>query len=214
MLLSFGSTQMKEFNFSGYSIEIKNENLNSGDEFSSYYEVFPCFSYFYGLRDAMSKATKSISINDILLNSKEFSAILRAAKHVKQLYFNDCKILTDDECELGEMEGWQIEYLEIGNYNNVYKCSRDYDDSWMKIFLSIVGCPNLLKSLSLNGIRFDYGEEMMKKLLSRSKEILGNDYDMLMPSFDCLYTKLNYIIESKIKAILYIFNKNSLFTGI
>ena len=54
----------------------------------------------------------------------------------------------------------------------------------MKIFLSIVGCTNLLKSLNI--IRFGCGEEIMKKLLSRAKEILCNDYNMLMPTFECL----------------------------
>ena len=183
-LQSFGSTQIKKIWLLGYSFKIQNENLNSEDEYSTYYEVYPCSIYFYGLRDVMSKATKSIDIRDISFSSKEFSSILRAAKHVKELDFNECLILTDGECELGEMEGWQIECLWVYYRIHVYKHSRDYEEYYMKIFLSIVGCPNFLRSLKQ--IRFKCGREMKKKLLSKAKEILGNDYDIIMPSFYCL----------------------------
>ena len=176
-LLSFGSSQIKVIRFHGYSIGIQDENFNS------YYEVFPCSGYFYGLRDVISKATIVIWIDKISFSSKEFSAIFRAAKHAKDLYFTYCKILTDDECELGEMEGWQIKLLWISGDNLVYKHSRDYEDSCMKIFLSIVGCINLLRSLRY--LKFGCGEEMKKKLLSKAKDILGNDYDLLMPRFKC-----------------------------
>ena len=185
-LLSFGSTKIKEIIFEGHSIQIDNRYSNSEEEYSYYFEVFPCSSYFYWLRDVMSKAIKCIWIYRILLSSKEFSAILRATKHVKRLYFVDCKILTDYEHELGEMEGWQIEFLEVDYTINAYKYLKDYEDMCMKIFLSIVGCPNLLRSLRLNGIRFNCRKEMKDKLLSKAKEILGNDYDTLMPSFICL----------------------------
>ena len=182
-LLSFGSSQIEEIMIKGHSIEIQNENLNSEGEHSSYLIVFHCSSYFYGLRDVISKATTSISINRILFSSKEFSAILRAAKHAKQLYFSNCNILTDADYELGQMEGSQIEILRVADYLHVSKHSRDYEGNFMKIFLSILGCPNLLRSLSY--LRFNWGGEMKKKLLSKAKEILGNDYDILMPSFYC-----------------------------
>ena len=119
-----------------------------------------------------------------MFSSKEFSAILRAAKHVEKLHFTDCKILTDGEHELGEMEGWQIEILQIHYYINAYTLSRDYEDSYLKIFLAIVGCPNLLKSLKQ--IKFNCEREIEMKLLSKAKELLGDDYDILMPSFKCL----------------------------
>ena len=176
-LVSFGSSQIKVIRFHGSSIEIQDENFNS------YYEVFPCSGYFYGLRDTLSKATIAILIHKLLLSSKEFSAILSAAKHVEDLYFSYCKILTDDEHELGQMEGWQIKLLWICYSSHVYKHSRDYEDSCMKIFLSIVSCTNLLKSLRY--LKFGCGEEIKKKLLSKAKDILGNDYDLLMPRFKC-----------------------------
>ena len=171
--------------FFGNSIKIQNENYYSysGYEYPIYYKVFPCSSYFYGLRDVMSKATNSIRIREILFSSKEFSAVLRAAKYVKELRFINCKILTDGEHELGQMEGWQIEILQIDRYFDVYTNIRNYEDSCMKIFSSIVGCTNLLKSL--REMKFVWGEKMKKKLLSKAKEMLGNDYDMLMPSFRC-----------------------------
>ena len=183
-LLSFGSTQIEEIRFYGHSSRVQNENYDSKDEYSYYYEVYPCSIYFYGLRDVISKATKSVWIERISFSSKEFSAILRAAKHVKDLCFTDCKILTDGECELGEMERWQIELLWVGDYIQVPKHWRDYEDSCMKIFLSILGCSNLLRSL--RKIRFNCGEEMERKLLSKAKEVLGDDYDILMPNFICL----------------------------
>ena len=183
-LLSFSSTHIEEIRFHGHSIWIKNENHSSKDEFFDYYEVFPCSSYFFGLRDAMSKTTKFVMISRILFSSKEFSAILRAAKHVEKLYFLNIKILTDGEWELGQMEGWQIKNLRVGYFIHVYKHPRDYEDSCMKIFLSIVGCTNLLRSL--REIELKWGWKMEKKLLSKAKKILGNDYDVLMPNFKCL----------------------------
>ena len=165
------------------SFKFENENPNSEGEYSSYLKVFPCSGYFNGLRDVLSKATKYICIEEILLSSKEFSAIVRAAKHVKELSFTDCKIHTDEEYELGQMEGWQIEFLQVYYCSHVYKHIRGYDESCLKIFLSILGCPNLLKSLRLNGIILYCREEMEKKLLSKAKEILGDDYDVLMPNF-------------------------------
>ena len=182
-LLSFGSTQIEGIIFKGPLIQIQNEKVNSEDEYYFYLKVFPCFSYFYWLRVAISKATRYIRIYRILFSSEEFSAILRAAKQVKELDFVDCKILTDDEHELGQMEGWQMEILQVADYIHAYKHLRNYNNSCMKIFLSILGCPNLLKSLKQ--IRFDCQKEMKKKLLSKSKKILGNDYEMLMPRLVC-----------------------------
>ena len=183
-LLSFGSTQIEKVTFTGHISQIKNENYDSEDEWSDFYKVYPCSSYFYGLRDVISKAIKYISIRKILLSSKEFSAILRAAKHVKRLHFTDCKILTDYEHELGEMEGWKIDILSVDYSIHVFKNSRDYEDNCMKMFLSIVGCTNLLWSLRY--LQFKCEREMGEKLLFEAKEILGNDYDMLMPWFECL----------------------------
>ena len=131
-LLSFGYTQIERFIFHGYSIRIQNENYDSEIEYSVYFKVFPCSGYFYGLRDVMSKAIEYIWIEEILFSSKEFSVILRAAKHVKQLHFTDCTILTDDEHELGQMEGWQIEYLQVYYYIHVYKHLIDCEDSYIK----------------------------------------------------------------------------------
>ena len=182
-LLSFGSTQIERIWLYGHLNKFKNENLNSEDEYSFYYDVFPCSSYFYGLRHVLSKATKYIYIYSISFSSKEFSAIFRAAKHVKQLHFDDCKILTDGECELEQMEGWQIKFLIVDDCYHVCKHIRGYEDSCMKIFLSIVGCQNLLRSL--RQIKFKCEKEMKKKLLSKAKEILGNDYNVLMPSIKC-----------------------------
>ena len=177
-LLSFGSTQIGLVIFKGNSILIHDENCNSEYENSLYFEVYPCSSYFYGLRDAISKATMYAWIDTILFSSKEFSSIFRAAKLVKQLHFVNCKILTDGECELEQMEGWQIEILSAGNYVYAYKHKRGYEDSCMKIFISILGCRNLLKSL--RKIEFRCGRDMGKKLISKVEEILDSYYHMQM----------------------------------
>ena len=177
-LLSFGSTQINTILFSGNSIIIHDKNYDSEYENSLYFEVYPCSSYFYGLREAISKATRCVWIDKILFSSKEFSTIFRTAKHVKELHFVECKILTDGEWELGEMEGWQIEMLRAGYFIHVYKHPRDYEDSCMKIFLSIVGCPNILRSL--RKIEFKCGKDMGKKLKSKVEEILDSYYHMQM----------------------------------
>ena len=177
-LLSFGSTKIKGLRFQGNSNLITNENHESKNEHCSYFKVYPCSSYICGLRDVISKATIAVWINSISLNSKEFSSIVRAAKHVKILFLTRCKIITDGECELGEMEGWQIEYLTVDCYYHSYKRSRGYEDSCMKIFLSILGYQNLLRSL--RKIEFKCERNMGERLLFKAKEILGSDYDMQM----------------------------------
>ena len=181
-LLSFNSTQINEIIFYGHSSKIENKKYYSKAKYYSYFEVYPCSDYFYGLRDVMSKATKHIWIYRILLNSEEFSAIVRAAKHVEKLHFTDCKILPVSKCELGEMEGWLIEFLWVGFNYDGYEYFRDYNNSCMKIFLSILGCPNLLRSLKQ--IKFGCREEIKKRLLSKAKEILGNDFDIIMSKFE------------------------------
>ena len=115
----------------------------------------------------------------MLFSGKEFSEILRAVKHVKELKFYNWKVITDDEHELGQMEGWKIEILWFGYYHHVHKYFGDYEKSCIMVFLSIIGCPNLLKSL--REIKFTWGEEIEKKLLSKAKEIFGIDYNMLIP---------------------------------
>ena len=177
-LLSFGSTQIEGFTFQGHPNWIQNVNYNSEDENSLYFEDFPCSNYFYGLRDAISKAAMYVWIDRILLSGKEFSAIVRAAKHAKILFLTNCKITTDAECELGQMEGWQIQFLTVECYFHAYKLSRYYEDNYMKIFLSIISCQHLLRSLKR--IQFNCGRDMREMLISKAEEILDSDYDIQM----------------------------------
>ena len=151
------------------------------DSVRSFTKVFPCSNYFIGLRDVMSKATKSSWISSLELKSQEFSFLIRAAKQVKELVFSNCKFLTCSAYDFGQMENWKIELLRIVNYHNAYSDLQEYEDSLMEIFSSIINCTNLITSLT--EIRFDCSSDVKIKLLEYAKEVLGDRYNKTMPIF-------------------------------
>ena len=185
-LRNFCNTQIRELHFQGKSIKIENEYYSPDSIDSDRYirVVYPCSNIFLELRCLISRVTLCIEIWDLELKSKEFSQLIKAAKQTKELEFWDCKILTDFEFDFKQMDGCQIEKIKIGYIYQVYDTWKKYEDCLMQIFLAIIHCPNLIKSLKY--INFSCNESMKIKLLGKAKEVLGDKYKIIMPSLEYL----------------------------
>ena len=72
------------------------------------------------------------------------------------------------------MEGCKIEALQIYKGYRVYDSQSDYEDTLMKIFVAIIRCSNLIRSL--RHLSFECNEKMENSLLEKAKGEL-NDID-------------------------------------
>ena len=150
---SFGSTKIKKFYFRGHSILVEDQESDSSSDSADLRKVFPCSNIFLELRHAVSRVTDCISICRLELKGKEFCQLVRASIHALELEFWNCKILTDTEFDLGQMEGCKIWGLKIDYASQVYDIPSDSEDSLMKIFIAIIHCSNLIRSLKRLSIR-------------------------------------------------------------
>ena len=173
---SFGSTKIKTFYFEGDSILLEDQSSSRDSDRADLYKVFPCSNIFLELRHAVSRVTKHIIIARLELKGKEFCQLVRASIHAFELDFYNCKILTDTEFDFGEMEGCKIESLRIYNGYQVYDSQNDYEDTVMKIFVAIIHCSNLIRSL--RHLSFGCDEKMKNSLLEKAKgELKDIDYE-------------------------------------
>ena len=142
---SFGSTKIDHFYFQGHSILAYDQASDSDS--ADLRTVFPCSNIFLELRHAVSRVTDYIEIRWLELKGKEFCQLVRASIHAFELDFYNCKILTDTEFDFGQMEGCKILGLKIDYSFHVYDSWSDYKDSLTKIFLAIIHCSSLIRSL-------------------------------------------------------------------
>ena len=96
-LLSFKTTEIKEFEFNGYSnIAVKDwSSINNKLSVSHFNKVYSCSNFFDGLRNAVSLTTDTIAIRNLEVSSHEFWKLIRAAKSAKKIYFSNCRIFTN-----------------------------------------------------------------------------------------------------------------------
>ena len=144
---SFGFTKIEEFYFEGHLILVDDQVSSSDSDRADLLTVFPCSSIFLELRHVVSRITDNIIIARLELTGKEFCQLVRASIQVFELQFWSCLILTDTELDLGQMEGCKIEALKIGYVDKIYDSWSDYEDCLMKIFVAIIHCSNLIRSL-------------------------------------------------------------------
>ena len=168
---SFCSTKIDQFCFQGNSILVNDQSSSSDRDRADLLTVFPCSNIFLELRHAVSRVTNKIGIWNIELKGKEFCQLVRASIHAFELEFLDCKILTDSEFDFGQMEGCKIEALKISYADKVYDSWSDYEDSLMKIFVAIIHCSNLIRSL--RKLSFRCNDNMKDLLLEKAKEELN-----------------------------------------
>ena len=150
---SFGSSNINQFYFEGHSILVEDQESDSSSDSADLRKVFPCSNIFLELRHAVSRVTDKIDIWYLELKGKEFCQLVRASIQVSELEFWNCKILADTEFDFGQMEGCKIWGLKIDYASQVYDIPSDSEDSLMKIFIAIIHCSNLIRSLKRLSIR-------------------------------------------------------------
>ena len=133
--------------------------------------LYPCSNIFLELRHAVSRVTDKIYIWNLELKGKEFCQLVRASIQAFELEFWNCKILTETEFDFGQMEGCKIQALKIDYSYKVYDSWSDYEDCLMKIFVAIIRCSNLIRSLRNLYFRCNY--KMKNLLLEKAKEELN-----------------------------------------
>ena len=173
---SIGSTNINKFYFNGHLILAKDKSNCCNKGRSKLLTVFPCSNIFLELRHAISSFTDIIEICCLELKGIEFCQLVRASIHAFELKFNNCKILTDSEFNLGQMEGCKIQALIIDYSYQVYDSRSDYEVSLMKIFVAIFHWSNLMRSLNRLFIRWN--DKIKDLLLEKANEELNDmDYD-------------------------------------
>ena len=93
-MLSLNRTKLDEFIFNVYP-SLNALIFSSIKDKISTSKVYQISTYFLELRDVVSKTTTKITLHNLLINCSEFSFLIRAARHVEELEFDKCKILTD-----------------------------------------------------------------------------------------------------------------------
>ena len=164
---SFGSTNVR--NVFIWDFKSIGESLRY-----NFYTVSPISSIFLELRHAVSRVTDNIEISYLELKGKEFCQLVRASIQVSELEFFNCKILTETKFDFGQMEGCKIHTLEIGYLVQVYDSESDYEYCLVKIFVAIIHCSNLIRSL--RKLSFRWNDKSKNLLLEKAKEKL-NDID-------------------------------------
>ena len=168
-MTSFGSTNIRQFLFYDLQTIWNNDRADLCT-------VFPCSNIFLELRHVVSRVTGNITIGRLELKGKEFCQLVRSSIHAFELKFNNCKILTDSESNLGQMEGCKIQALIINYSYQVYDSRSDYEVSLMKIFVAIIHWSNLMRSLNRLFIRWN--DKIKDLLLEKANEELNDmDYD-------------------------------------
>ena len=66
--------------------------------------------HFLFLREAWSKATDTVYLKDVEMDTFQFCSIIIATRGVKTLIMQNCKIITDSEWDFGVMHGCSFLY--------------------------------------------------------------------------------------------------------
>ena len=178
---SFAYTQIKIFYLRGYGIRSEIKESESNNSYWEYFcKVYPCSNFFEELRYAVSRATNEISISSLQLSSKEFIQLVKAVKKVNALIFKNCKISLESEFDFSLMDECLIEKIYVGFNSQVYDEWSEHEECLMNIFLGILSCENLIRSLK--DINFGYIYGFKEKLNEKAKEKLGEKYLKIMPS--------------------------------
>ena len=76
-----------------------------------------CLMY---LRETFTKFTENISISKFKISNSQFCSMVKVSKAIKKLEINYSKILTDSECDFGEIKNCKIKHLRLfqwGSYS-------------------------------------------------------------------------------------------------
>ena len=123
--------------------------------------------YFYSIRDFSSKAIQTVTLFGMKFSSDQFCSFVKACKHVQNLNFVYCNIITDSECEFGELRGSKIQNLcfeESGGKE--FSDWIDHRERFFNILEGINRCQNLKSHLLEVSLQFGCDELVMTGLKS------------------------------------------------
>ena len=172
-MLSLNRTKLDEFIFNVYPSlnALVFSSMKDKISISKVYHISP---YFLELRDVVSRTTSKITLHNLLINCSEFSFLIRAARHVEELEFDKCKILTDSEFNLGNMFGWKIKILQINN-SITYDNMKEHKHDSMIILETILNCSLLINSLKI--LKFSCKSTIMfVEFMKKAQDILSKDF--------------------------------------
>ena len=106
-------------------------------------------SYFFTLREAVSRTINKCSIYNFNITGYEFCTIVKSSKNVAFLDFQRCKILTDDEWDFDEMDKYSISSMFLFLCgNSEYSNWDDNPERFLNILSGIKNCLSLYSSLT------------------------------------------------------------------
>ena len=139
-------------------VPASNEDLNQlllssipQNQQSFYFNMFAqksiyCNFYFFSLRDAVSKFTEYVNFSNLILSKEKFCSIIKAAKGTKNLIIQYCTIMSDSECDFGEMSCCKIQNLKLFNCGDqTYSNWGYYNEKLYNIIFGISICENMKK---------------------------------------------------------------------
>ena len=123
--------------------------------------------YFYSVREFSSKTIECASLFRMKLSLEEFCLFIKAWKHVQSLGFIYCNIITDFECEFGELRECKIQRLGFDESGGrEFSNWIDYRERLFNILKGIDGWQNLKSSLKKVSLKFNWEEVVITELKS------------------------------------------------
>ena len=117
-------------------------------------------NYFISLKEAVSKFTEKIELNNLNLTISEFCCLAYWARKVKTLQLSYCIFTSETECNFGEMKGWKMEKLSLfackENEDNSIKSQKELK---FEVLRAIEKCENFHKSLKIIDFSDGVGKE-------------------------------------------------------
>ena len=127
-------------------------------------------NYFIGLCRAVSWFTNQIELYQLRILNQEFWTLVKASKHIDKLKFLSWSILSNNECNFGEMKNWKITTLDLKRSGNSENSNWDKSHNlWLNILLGIDKCKNLKESLNKMWLDYDSFANLKSDLIRSIK---------------------------------------------
>ena len=116
------------------------------------------------MREALSQFTRCILFNETVFSQESFCLVIKAIKGVETVEFGSCTIITDSECNFGEMNGCKLKTISL------HKSDDEYYSNWVhnrkrlhNILAGIDKCENLRNSIKRIRLFSEFNEELAEE---------------------------------------------------
>ena len=123
--------------------------------------------YLEGLHSVFKSTTREVKFNNCIFSCSELQSIFIAAKHIKTLWFNSCKLDVTDEFDIKE-DTFNIEELQLWDW--IYNSGWSNNIDGLEILVKAVANSSLKHSLKIIWI-WDIEMDIENKYKDRVKEI-------------------------------------------